>query len=141
MYARETAHFRTGQFQGTLVPFFCCLTEAHVAHTFQSFAAGLSAAMAAQGPAGPGSPQLTRKPVLWQNNPSYQLLVDAGLEPIENEGSGICFDDCGQQALVAHCARQGKRVPPTLPQNARQMRTQIVDFLVQIGRASCRERV
>jgi len=124
LYARETLHFRKGYFLGTLVPFVV------VAHTFQSIAAGLSAAMAAQGPAGPGSPRLTRKPVLWQNNPSFQLLVDAGLELIENEGAGICLAASGQQALVVHCARQGKRVPPALPQNARQMRTQIIDFVV-----------
>ena len=129
MRAKQRIFAQVNSFQGTRVPFFFCLTKANVAQTFQSFAAGLSAAMAVQGP-GPGSPQLTRKPVLWQNNPSYQLLVDAGLELIENEGAGICFAACGQQALVAHCARQGKRVPPALPQNARQMRTLIIDFIV-----------
>ena len=64
------------------------------------------------------------------NDETFQLLVDAGLELIQNEGCGICFAACGQQALVAHCARMGKRVPAALPQNNRQMRTQILDYVV-----------
>jgi len=68
--------------------------------------------------------------VLFQNDETFQLLVDAGLELIHNEGQGICFAACGQQALVAHCARMGKRVPAALPQNNRQMRTQILDYVV-----------
>lgn len=74
--------------------------------------------------------QPRRNATVWQNNPLYQMLADAGLELIENEAAGIYFAASGQQALVAHCARMGKAVPPSLPQNARQMRTQIVDFLV-----------
>ena len=78
----------------------------------------------------PRGTQPRRHVVVWQNNPMYQMLADACLELIENEGAGMCLAASGQQALVAHCARMGKPVPPSLPQNARQMRTQIVDFLV-----------
>ena len=122
--ARETPPFRNGHFLGTPVAFVV------VAHTFPSIAARESAAMAARGPRGVGSSRVTRKPVLFQNDSKFQLLVDADLELIGNEGAGICLAASGQQALVAHCARQGKKVPPALPQNARQMRTQIIDFVV-----------
>ena len=84
-------------------------------HTLPSLAASECAAMAAQSRGGVGSSPDIRQPVLFHNDATFQLLVDANLELIENEGAGICLAASGQQALVAHCARQGKRVPPALP--------------------------
>ena len=101
-------------------------------HNFEPCTAALSVAMASQGSRAstPGDTRRRGNVAVWQNNPMYQLLADACLQLIENEGAGICFAASGYQALVAHCARMGKDVTPSLPQNARQMRTQIVDFLV-----------